>query len=580
MCDNIEETRTQYLRALLLTMRFGLLEFLTLAGSLGLFIYGMKVTSEGLQKVAGGRMRSVLRAMTSNRFMGVLTGAVSTTVIQSSSASTVMVVSFVNAGLLKVRQAISVIMGANIGTTVKALLFSWAVFTDLSITKLAIPIIGLAFPLLFLRTDRAKAWAEFLIGTALLFLGLEFMKQSMPRPSAQALEFLQGISDMGMFSVVLFVLVGTALTMVIQSSSASIALTLVLCENGTIDYDMAAALVLGENIGTTITANIAALVANVWAKRAARSHLLFNLIGVAWALLLFHPYLRLIDRIVTPLFGGSPYNSPEHIKWALTLLHISFNIANTLLLIGFIPLLERVVTWMVPAKSEMDEEYRLEYLEGDIPLSPEVSMLEARKEIAKFGRLTHEMLQMVRELLTAKDQRRRDALMDRIAKYEQITDRIEVEVSKYLTKTSTEVRNEEVSAKIQGMLGIIGDLERVGDIFFQMSKAMERKLDDRLWFTPEQRENLMEMLDLLEQAFAVMHRNLDVDTDLIQLDEAVEAEQRINHKRDQLRRLHLKSIETGDYNVKSGLVYNDLFSSCEKVGDHVINVSEALMNEA
>jgi phosphate:Na+ symporter len=561
-------------------MRFGLLEFLTLAGSLGLFIYGMKVTSEGLQKVAGGRMRSVLRAMTSNRFMGVLTGAVSTTVIQSSSASTVMVVSFVNAGLLKVRQAISVIMGANIGTTVKALLFSWAVFTDLSITKLAIPIIGLAFPLLFLRTDRAKAWAEFLIGTALLFLGLEFMKQTMPRPSPQALEFLQGISDMGMFSVVLFVLVGTALTMVIQSSSASIALTLVLCENGTIGYDMAAALVLGENIGTTITANIAALVANVWAKRAARSHLLFNLIGVAWALLLFHPYLRLIDRIVTPLFGGSPYNSPEHIKWALTLLHISFNVANTLLLIGFIPLLERVVTWMVPAKSEVDEEYRLEYLEGDIPLSPEVSMLEARKEIAKFGRLTHEMLQMVRELLTAKDQRRRDLLMDRIAKYEQITDRIEVEVSKYLTKTSTEVRNEEISAKIQGMLGIIGDLERVGDIFFQMSKAMERKLDDRLWFTPEQRENLMEMLDLLEQAFVVMHRNLDVDTDLIQLDEAVEAEQRINHKRDQLRRLHLKSIETGDYNVKSGLVYNDLFSSCEKVGDHLINVSEALMNEA
>lgn len=561
-------------------MNFGLLEFLTLAGSLGLFIYGMKVTSEGLQKVAGGRMRGVLRAMTSNRFMGVLTGAISTTVIQSSSASTVMVVSFVNAGLLKVRQAISVIMGANIGTTVKAVLFSWAVFTDLSITRLAIPIIGLAFPLLFLRTDRAKAWAEFLIGTALLFLGLEFMKQTMPRPSAQALEFLQGMSDMGMLSVVLFVLVGTALTMVIQSSSASIALTLVLCENGTIDYDMAAALVLGENIGTTITANIAALVANVWAKRAARSHLLFNLIGVAWALLLFHPYLRLIDRVVTPLFGGSPYNSPEHIKWALTLLHISFNVANTLLLIGFIPYLERIVTWMVPARSELDEEYRLEYLEGDIPLSPEVSLLEARKEIAKFGHVTHEMLRMVRELLTAKDQRRREALMDRIAKYEQITDRIEVEVSKYLTKTSTEVRNEEISAKIQGMLGITGDLERVGDIFFQMSKAMERKLDDRLWFTPEQREHLMEMLDLLEHAFSVMHRNLDVDADIVQLDEAVEAEQRINHKRDQLRRLHLKSIETGDYNVKSGLVYNDLFSSCEKVGDHLINVSEALMSEA
>ena len=560
-------------------MTFGLLEFLTLAGSLGLFIYGMKVMSEGLQKVAGGRMRSVLRAMTSNRFMGVFTGFLSTTVIQSSSAATVMVVSFVNAGLLKVRQAISVIMGANIGTTIKALFFSWAVFTDLSITKLAIPIIGLAFPLLFLKTPRSRALAEFLIGAALLFLGLEFMKQSIPVPSAQALEFLHDLSDMGMLSVLLFVAIGTVLTMVIQSSSASIALTLVLCENGTIGYDMAAALVLGENIGTTITANIAALVANAWAKRTARAHLLFNLIGVSWALLVFHPYLGVIDRYVTITFGSSPYANAGSIKWALTFLHISFNVLNTLLLIGFIPYLERIVTWMVPTRSELDEEYRLEYLDADIPLTPEVSLIEARKEISKFGRVTHEMLRMVRDLVTVKEDKQRVLLMQRIAKYEQITDRIEVEVGKYLTKTSTEVRNEEISARIQGMLAMVGDLERVGDIFFQMSKAIERKVDERLWFTPEQRQHLLDMLDLLERAFEVMHRNLDVDAEEVFLDEAVEAEQRINLKRDQLRRSHLKSIETGGYNVKSGLIYNDLFSSCEKVGDHVINVSEAVAGE-
>jgi phosphate:Na+ symporter len=560
-------------------MTFGLLEFLTLAGSLGLFIYGMKVMSEGLQKVAGGRMRSVLRAMTSNRFMGVFTGFLSTTVIQSSSAATVMVVSFVNAGLLKVRQAISVIMGANIGTTIKALFFSWAVFTDLSITKLAIPIIGLAFPLLFLKTPRSRALAEFLIGAALLFLGLEFMKQSIPVPSPQALEFLRDLSDMGMLSVLLFVAIGTALTMVIQSSSASIALTLVLCENGTIGYDMAAALVLGENIGTTITANIAALVANAWGKRTARAHLLFNLIGVSWALLIFHPYLGVIDRYVTATFGASPYTNAGSIKWALTFLHISFNVLNTLLLIGFIPYLERIVTWMVPTRSELDEEYRLEYLDADIPLTPEVSLIEARKEISKFGRVTHEMLRMVRDLVTVKEDKQRVLLMQRIAKYEQITDRIEVEVGKYLTKTSTEVRNEEISARIQGMLAMVGDLERVGDIFFQMSKAIERKVDERLWFTPEQRQHLLDMLDLLERAFEVMHRNLDVDAEEVFLDEAVEAEQRINLKRDQLRRSHLKSIETGGYNVKSGLIYNDLFSSCEKVGDHVINVSEAVAGE-
>lgn len=560
-------------------MSFGLIEILTLAGSLGLFIYGMKVMSEGLQKVAGRRMRNVLRSMTASRFRGVLTGLVSTTVIQSSSAATVMVVGFVNAGLLSVRQAISVIMGANIGTTVKALLISWAVFADFSITKLAIPIIGIAFPLLFVKTSGTRATAEFLIGAALLFLGIEFMKQAVPVPSPEALAFLQHLSDGGLPSVFLFVFIGTALTAVIQSSSASVALTLVLCEQGTIGYEMAAALVLGENIGTTLTANIAALVTSAWAKRTARAHLVFNVIGVCWALLVFKPYLHAIDHYVQAAFGGSPYTDSAMIKWGLTTLHISFNVLNTLLLIGFIPMLERIVTWMVPARTQLDEEYRLEYLDADIPLSPEVSLIEARREIARFGTVTHEMLRMTRDLLVAKDALARDQLMQRLARYEQITDRIEVEVGRYLTKTSAEVRNEEQSARIRGMLNIVGDLERVGDIFFQMSKTMERKLDDRLWFTPEQRQNLVSMLEILDQAFTVMHANLDVDQEHVKLDAAVEVEQRINAMRDQLRMQHYRSIEQGDYNIRSGLVYNDLFSSCEKVGDHLINVSEALAGE-
>ncbi|MBK8225604.1 MAG: Na/Pi cotransporter family protein [Flavobacteriales bacterium] len=560
-------------------MRFGLIEFLTLAGSLGLFIYGMKVMSEGLQKVAGRRMRTVLASMTANRFRGVLTGLVSTGVIQSSSAATVMVVGFVNAGLLSVRQAISVIMGANIGTTIKAVLFSWAVFAEMSITKLAIPIIGIAFPLLFIKSPRARAGAEFLMGAALLFLGIEFLKQSVPTPSPEALSFLRGLSDRGLLSVLLFVGVGTLLAAVIQSSSASIALTLVLCENGTIGYDMAAALVLGENIGTTLTANIAALVAGAWAKRTARAHLLFNLIGVSWALLVFRPYLDAIDAYITFQFGASPYTEPSSIKWALTALHISFNVANTLLLVGFVPMLERIVTWMVPARTQLDEEYRLEYLDADIPLSPEVSLIEARREIARFGKLTHEMLGMTRQLLTARDPIVRDRLMQRLERYEQITDRLEVEVGKYLTKTSTEARNEELSGRIRGMLSIVGDLERVGDIFFQMSKSMERKLDDKLWFSPEQRQDLLSMIELLDQAFEVMLSNLEAEQEQVRLDAAVEAEQRINAMRDQLRLKHWRSIEEGDYNVRSGLVYHDLFSSCEKVGDHLINVSEALAGE-
>lgn len=560
-------------------MRFGLLEFLTLAGSLGLFIYGMKVMSEGLQKVAGRRLRNVLASMTANRVRGVITGLVSTGVIQSSSAATVMVVGFVNAGLLSVRQAISVIMGANIGTTLKAVLFSWAVFADFSITRLAIPIIGLAFPLLFLKTPRARAASEFLMGMALLFLAIEFLKQSVPAPSPEALSFLRDLSDRGLLSVLLFVAVGTLLAAVIQSSSASFALTLVLCENGTIGYEMAAALVLGENIGTTVTANIAALMASAWAKRTARAHLLFNLIGVAWAVLLFRPVLDLIDYYVTATFGASPYTEHSSVKWALTILHIGFNVANTLLLIGFVPMLERIVTWMVPARNQVDEEYRLEYLDADIPLSPEVSLIEARREIARFGRLTHEMLGMTRQLLTVRDPVVREQLMERMARYEGLTDRLEVEVGKYLTKTSTEASNEELTARIRGMLSIVGDLERVGDIFFQMSKAMERKLDDRLWFTPEQRQDLLSMMELLDQAFEVMIRNLDAEQDEVRLDAAVEAEQRINAMRDQLRLKHWRSIEGGDYNVRSGLVYHDLFSSCEKVGDHLINVSEALSGE-
>ena len=560
-------------------MRFGLIEFLTLAGSLGLFIYGMKVMSEGLQKVAGRRMRTVLASMTANRFRGVMTGLVSTGVIQSSSAATVMVVGFVNAGLLSVRQAISVIMGANIGTTIKAVLFSWAVFAEMSITKLAIPIIGIAFPLLFIKSPRARAGAEFLMGAALLFLGIEFLKHSVPTPSAEALSFLRDLSDRGLLSVLLFVGVGTLLAAVIQSSSASIALTLVLCENGTIGYDMAAALVLGENIGTTLTANIAALVAGAWAKRTARAHLLFNLIGVSWALLVFRPYLDAIDAYITIQFGASPYTEPSSIKWALTALHISLNVANTLLLVGFVPMLERIVTWMVPARTQLDEEYRLEYLDADIPLSPEVSLIEARREIARFGKLTHEMLGMTRQLLTARDPIVRDRLMQRLERYEQITDRLEVEVGKYLTKTSTEARNEELSGRIRGMLSIVGDLERVGDIFFQMSKSMERKLDDKLWFSPEQRQDLFSMIDLLDQAFEVMLSNLEAEQEQVRLDAAVEAEQRINAMRDQLRLKHWRSIEEGDYNVRSGLVYHDLFSSCEKVGDHLINVSEALSGE-
>lgn len=559
-------------------MQFGVVEFLMLAGSVGLFVFGMKVMSEGLQKMAGGPLRRVLDTMTRDRFRGLLTGLSTTAIVQYSSVTSVMVVSFVNAGLLSLRKAIPVLMGANIGTTVKLLLFAAIGFSAVKLSSVAIPILGLALPLLLLRGPRAKAVSELMVGAALLFLALEFLKDNIPQPSAQALEFLHEVSDLGLLSDLLFVVFGALLAIVIQSSSVALVLTVVLCEKGTIGYEMAAALVLGENIGTTLTANIAALVGNAWAKRAARAHFVIKLFGVVWALVLFRPYLAGLALLTERIHGLDPYTDTGVLKWALTYLHISFNLINALILLQLIPWIEKVVTRMVPVRNAPDEEYRLEYIEDPMmPLTPELSLLEAKKEIVKFGGLCQRMLGMVRELLTETDPAGRGQLLQRIAKYEDITDRIEVEVSRFLTKTSTEARDEAVSERIRGMLGIIGDLERVGDILFQMSKSLERKSDERLWFTPEQRQNLLDTMALVEKAFAVMLRNLEAEGDGVSLDEAIDIEQRINQQRDVLRRAHLKSVESGDHNIKSGMVYADLFSSCEKLGDHLINVSEALV---
>ncbi|MDX9750502.1 MAG: Na/Pi cotransporter family protein [Flavobacteriales bacterium] len=561
-------------------MRFGLVEFLTLAGSLGLLIHGMKSMSEGLQKVAGGRMRQVLQAMTANRFVGVFTGFVTTVLIQLSSVTSVMAVSFVNAGVLSLRGSIGVLMGANIGTTVKAIAFSAIGFAGSTIHTFALPIVGVALPMLLMKNRQVKAIGEFLMGFAILFIGLEFLKTAIPSPDAASMEFLRGLTDHGLPSVLLFVLLGFVFTVLVQSSSVALAAAMVLCEGGIIGYEMAAATVLGMNVGTTITANIAALVGNAWARRTARAHFVIKAIGLVWALFLLAPYLHAIDAYVQRVHGASPYVDTTAVVWSLTYLHISFNVINTLLLIGFVPQLERLVTRMVPSRTAHDEQHRLKYIDDPVMgLAPELSLLEARREIAKLGRVAAAMSGMVRRLLVTKSDEERLTLMRDLERYEEITDRMEVEISRYLTRTSAEAKDEAVSERIRAMLSMIGDLERVGDIFYQMSRLLERKHAERLWFTPEQRNHLQELIDLLDRAFAVMQRNLEAADGEVAIDEAVKVEQRINHTRDRLRRGHLKSIEAGDYNVKSGLVYNDLFSSCEKVGDHVINVTEALVGE-
>ncbi|HEY0977183.1 MAG TPA: Na/Pi symporter [Flavobacteriales bacterium] len=558
-------------------MPFGVLQFLMLAGSIGLFIHGMKSMSEGLQKMAGGRMRRVLDAMTRDRLRGVLTGFATTAVVQYSSVTSVMVVSFVNSGLLSLRQAIPVLIGANIGTTVKLVLFAAVGFTSVSMPSIALPILGVALPFLFLRAPQMKAVSEMLVGTALLFLALGFLRDSIPQPSAPMLDFLRDLSGMGVLSDLLFVVIGALLAIVIQSSSVALVLTVVLCESGVIGYEMAAALVLGENIGTTLTANIAALVGNAWAKRAARAHFLIKLLGVTWAILLLQPYLAGIAWFTKQVHLSDPWTDPAALKWALTWLHLSFNIINAALLLQFIPSIERLAIRLVPVRGDAGESHRLEYIDDPMaPLTPELTLLEARKEILRFGTLCHRMLGMVRDLLTEKNESDRTALLERIAKYEEITDRMEVEIGRFLTRTGGDARDSTVSARIRGMLGMIGDLERVGDILFQMSKSLERKANERLWFTPEQREHLLDMIGLVDQAFQVMLQNIGAETEQVSLDQAVAMEQRINQQRDILRRHHLASLEVGEHNLKGGMIYSDLFNSCEKVGDHLINVSEAL----
>ncbi|MGD1843982.1 MAG: Na/Pi cotransporter family protein [Salibacteraceae bacterium] len=555
---------------------FTLLDFLKLVGSLGFFIYGMKVMSEGIQKIAGKKMRQILGAITTNRLSGVLTGFSITSLIQSSSAATVMVVSFVNAGLLNLRQSIGVIMGANIGTTVTAWLVSIFGFSKLDISDYSLPIIAIGFPLMFIRNGRVKATAEFLIGFALLFLGLSALKDSIPKLDGDSLQFLSSYTDLGILTTLLFVLVGTILTIVLQSSSAAMTLTLGLLFQNIITYEMAAALVLGENIGTTITANLAALIANVHAKRAARAHFIFNTFGVLWMIIALPWFTDFIQYLWNALSSGYPgVFEKGNNQLQLSLFHTVFNIINTSLLIWFVPFIAKLVTYMVPTKNEEDEQFHLDFIGGGILATPELSLVEARKEVTKFGRITQKMHGFVEELMSSKDEKKVKQLIERIEKYEIITDRIEEEVIQYLLKVSEGGLTAATSARVRSMLSIVGDLEDIGDIYFQMSRNYAAKRDAKAWFTPEQRNHLKELMTKVEAAFEVTVDNLQMDVGEISLETPEKIEVEINTIRDQMRSQHLESIARRDYNIRSGMIYTDFYSSIEKVGDLLFSINSA-----
>lgn len=558
-------------------MNYSIFDFLNMIGALGVFLYGMKIMSEGIQKVAGEKLRSILGAMTKNRVMGVLTGFFITSIIQSSSATTVMVVSFVNAGLLTLGQSIGVIMGANIGTTITAWLISIVGF-KFSISAIALPLIGICFPLFFSKRDFHKSIAETFTGFGLLFIGLDFLKNSVPdlKSNPEMLEALGSLTDFGFGSVLIFVLIGTLLTIVVQSSSAAMALTLVMCHNGWIGFEHGAAIVLGENIGTTITANLAAIMGNKLAKRAAISHSLFNVIGVIWMLIIFYPFTESIAKFIENSTGENPYLTSAAIPFSLSIFHTSFNILNTFFLVWFVNTIENLVNKIIPTDPSEKNNFHLEYIGTGIMSTPELSLLEAKKEILKYSNIVKKMFNFIPSFLVEVDPQKSKELFDRIEKYENITDKIEEEVATFLTKISENELSERSSKSVRSMLRIISNLEKIGDLNYSMALNIQKKNEHKAWFTPSQRDNMKAMFELLNQAFDNMVANLDKEANDININLAIELEKQVNELRNKIRDEHFVSIEKGEYNIKSGLYYNNMYTNCERVGDHIMNVNEAL----
>ena len=564
-------------------MEFGIIEFLTLIGALGFFIYGMKVMSDGIQKVAGSKMRSILSKMTSTRFLGITTGFVLTALLQSSSATTVMIVSFVNAGLLSLVESIGVIMGANIGTTITAWLISLLGF-KVKISAIALPIIAIGFPMMFSSKSNMKAWAEVLIGFALLFIGLDELKNSVPnlKENTEFLSFLSSYANMGILSTLIFIGVGTILTLVVQSSSAAMALTLVMCYEGYIPFELAAAMVLGENIGTTITANLAALVGNVHAKRAARAHFIFNIFGVIWMIFSLQFFIRIIDSYMMSNMDLSPINSVGEsiaVPIGLSIFHTVFNILYVLLLVWFVPFIAKTVIRIQPSKGDLDEEFHLEHIGGGLMQTAELSVLEAKKEVSKFGDITSRLYNMIPELMQEKDVKKFDKLMKRIRKYEDITDKMEVEIADYLAKAAQGEMSDSASLKVRSMISIINDMERIGDICYQISVTLERKKEQKTDFTTDLNKSLEEIMNEVVKAFKIMNKNLNSDYKQVSITDADEAEIAINKMRNRLRKKYLEKIEKGEFNIQTGMIYNNLIHSLEKIGDHIFNVTEAIVGD-
>lgn len=566
-------------------------QIFTLLGALGMFLYGMNLMSSGLQKTSGDKLRGFLSAMTSNPFKGMLTGLGITSIIQSSSATTVMVVSFVNAGLLSLAQAIGVIMGANIGTTVTAWLVSWLGFkADISI--LAVPLMLFGFLFSNSKKNQRQNIGELIVGFCLLFLGLSFMKESVPdlNETPQVLEFVKTWSSYGFGSVLVFLAFGTVLTLVLQSSSATMAITLIMLSMGWIPFDMACAMVLGENIGTTITANIAAAVGNTQAKRAAMSHTLFNVFGVIWALILFKPFLALVGSVIE-LFGlpnpsaedfvVSNPNSANGVAalYGLSMLHTLFNTINTFILIWFTKYIEKAVVWIIKTPKNIENEaFRLKYISAGPLATPELATEQAYNEIIHFAQISRNGLGYAKEAIGENNSDKFEELRLKLVKYEEISDRIQCEIAAFLNSVSAGDISEETSVKIKAMYKIIGELESLGDSGESISRILSRRNIHKKTFDLETIKNLEEMADAVRDAYDAMISNLVAAHKgvLVEISNAYNAEDRINELRNNLRDAEIEDIEYNSKNYQTSVYYMDIVNEFERMGDFIININQDL----
>lgn len=604
-------------------MEYGLFDFLKLVGSLALFLYGMKIMSDGLQKLAGNKLRNVLSAMTRNRVMGVLTGVLISAVIQSSSATTVMVVSFVNAGLLSLVQSIGVIMGANIGTTVTAWVISLFGFGKFSISALSIPLMGLAIPFIFSSKSKNKSFGEFVFGFAFLFMGLDFLKDSMPdlQNNPEVLGFVRNFSDNGFLSVLFFLLIGTVLTIIVQSSSATVALTLIMTAKGWIDFPSAAAMVMGENIGTTITANLAAIPANISAKRAAFSHLMFNVLGVVWMLFVFKYFIQMVGGLVENATAVNPNGmtaflaslSPQEYatitatnsssaiapeladkyklyleyqtstSYGLSLFHTLFNVFNVSIMIWFVKVYEKICLFVIkPRKgTEDDEEFVLKYIGTGMSSSSELSILQVEQEVGVYANRVKRMLDFIREMTNmASNDKEFLKLYNRVEKYEEISDRMEVEIGNYVAKVSEGRLSNESKETTRAILRIVTEIESIADAACNIGRHLNRKSESGVSFDKSLIDNINSMYDLIDKAFEnmiVILQNRKVSGP--HLIESTSLEKEINDLRSLLKKQNVVNVDQMAYSYQSGVLYMDIINECEHLGDYIINVVDAMKAE-